>query len=752
MNPFDERNSEGAILKSRDGHPVPLTGMDIRAAVDDVLSRVTVTQTYENREETNIEAVYTFPLPLDGVLLDFTVTIDGRTRRGTVMKKNAARDRYEDAVEQGDTAAMLEETGDGLYSMNVGNILAGQTVAVAFSYAQFHVWNGTLLRFFLPSVIAPKYGAPSQAGIEEHLAPFTSLTARHAMTCVIDVTGSLRGCAISCPTHRTERTETGEGVRFEVSAFADRDLVLEIRSDGGSVPRACLGRDGDGYVAAFSVAPDFGETERKEPRDLDIVIDCSGSMHGDSMRQARTALTQILKHLGGDDRFNIIRFGDRAKALFEWPMPCSGDALHKARTLLERLDADMGGTELENALRLAYRAHAEGRAHDILLITDGEVYAGEDFFEEARDSGCRIFAVGVGSAVSEGLLNRLSRETKGMAEFVTPNESMAEKIVRHFERMSLRETKPVIAWPQKPDWAWPEQEEPLFHGDTALFFARFPGKPSGNVVLRASCPGQRFSWSCALPETADETEVSDLARMAVRRRIRGREDEEAADLAVKYALVTPQTNCLLVEENADREALGLPEMRAVPQMMAAGYGGFGSVQHECLRRIAAPMCSIVSAFSADMPVEESPDYGNMTLRSFYADDDDGHAMTDMPEPCPAMPFAALTEKLAALDTAGVKALFAAKSIAALEALGLEKDDADRLRAILTLGAAERTLFLLFLERLLEANAAALAGADIAPYIRRVSSRLAAAEKTLPPEAQEMFDALFSDAQDDGILW
>ncbi|MBR4422998.1 MAG: VWA domain-containing protein, partial [Mailhella sp.] len=603
MNPYDDPDGEGAILKSRDGHPVPLKGMDIRAAIDDVLSRVTVTQTYENREETNIEAVYTFPLPLDGVLLDFTVTIDGRTRRGTVMKKKAARDRYEDAVEQGDTAAMLEEAGDGLYSMNVGNILAGQTIGITFSYAQFHAWNGTLLRFFLPSVIAPKYGAPSQAGIEEHLAPFTSLTARHAMTCVIDVTGSLRGCAISCPTHKAERTDTAESTRFTVSAFADRDLVLEIRSAEVSVPRVCLGRDGDGYVAAFSIAPDLGEAERKEPRDVDIVIDCSGSMSGDSIMQARAALQQILRHLDGEDRFNIIRFGSHAEALFKGPTPCSDDALRKARTLLERLDADMGGTELGSALRLAYRARSGERAHDILLITDGEVYEGDGFFKEAGESGCRIFTVGVGSAVSEGLLKRLSLETKGMAEFVTPNESMAEKIVRHFERMSLRETKPVIAWPQEPDWVWPEQGDPIFHGDTALFFARFPGRPSGSVVLSASCPGQRFSWSCTLPETADETEISNLARMAVRRRIRGRTDDGAADLAVKYALVTPLTNCLLVEENANREALGLPEMRAVPQMMAAGYGGLGTVT----AGLGAGLCdSMAVAYCCKKIVTDAP--------------------------------------------------------------------------------------------------------------------------------------------------
>lgn len=76
-----------AVLKDQSGNPVPLTGIDVRATIDDVLTRACITQTYENREEQNIEAVYTFPLMLDAVLLDFTVRIDGKVRRGTVMKK-----------------------------------------------------------------------------------------------------------------------------------------------------------------------------------------------------------------------------------------------------------------------------------------------------------------------------------------------------------------------------------------------------------------------------------------------------------------------------------------------------------------------------------------------------------------------------------------------------------------------------------------------------------------------------------------
>ena len=377
-----------AVLKDQSGNPVPLTGIDVRATIDDVLTRACITQTYENREELNIEAVYTFP-----------------------------------------SAAMLENTGDGLYSMSVGNLLAGQKIEISFSYAYPNVWNGRLLRFMLPTVIAEKYGDPASAGIDDCLAPVTSVYAQNPYQCTVTVTGNLVSADISSPTHRLERSGTDGEIQLSVSDFADRDLVIELRSGSDPAPYACCGRDGENYVAAVAIV-------KRRPREVDIIIDCSGSMTGDSIIQARTALLEILNQLQETDSFNIIRFGSTVEPLFSKHEPYSENSINKARELLEDLDANLGGTELEDALSAAFRTGTKGRLHDLLLITDGQVYEGDDFYSRVQKAECRIFTVGVGDAVSEGLLKKLSQITGGMAEFVTPNENMSERIVRHFQRMN----------------------------------------------------------------------------------------------------------------------------------------------------------------------------------------------------------------------------------------------------------------------------------------------------------------------------
>lgn len=76
--------------------------------------------------------MYTFPLPLDAVLLDLDIVIGNRHLKGAVVEKRAAETKYEDAVESGDAAVMLEELEPGMYTMNVGNLLPRENVTITF--------------------------------------------------------------------------------------------------------------------------------------------------------------------------------------------------------------------------------------------------------------------------------------------------------------------------------------------------------------------------------------------------------------------------------------------------------------------------------------------------------------------------------------------------------------------------------------------------------------------------------------------
>src|SRR5688572_23342328 len=75
----------------------PLKQTDVKAEISGFLSRVTVTQTFQNPFAEKIEAVYTFPLPNDAAVDDMTITIGDRSIRSRIMETQKAQAAYEQA-------------------------------------------------------------------------------------------------------------------------------------------------------------------------------------------------------------------------------------------------------------------------------------------------------------------------------------------------------------------------------------------------------------------------------------------------------------------------------------------------------------------------------------------------------------------------------------------------------------------------------------------------------------------------------
>jgi Ca-activated chloride channel family protein len=74
---------------------IALRSVKVEAALDNLLARTLVRLVYRNLEAVNIEAVYTFPLPLGAVLLDMTIHTGERQLKGVVLEKTKAEEQYE---------------------------------------------------------------------------------------------------------------------------------------------------------------------------------------------------------------------------------------------------------------------------------------------------------------------------------------------------------------------------------------------------------------------------------------------------------------------------------------------------------------------------------------------------------------------------------------------------------------------------------------------------------------------------------
>ena len=273
-------------LHSEEG-TVALQGISIKADIYDYLSEVTVEQLYQNKDPVNIEAVYTFPLPLNAVLLELTMEINGRSIIGQISPSANAEEVYEDAITDGNSAMLLQKIDDALYTINIGNLQKDAVVKIKFRYAELHYWQGNQLRFFIPTVVAERYGSPEKAGLEEHQIPETDGLIEHRYSMILNLHGATKDLEIECPTHKYKLALKEDYIQITPSAretFLDRDFILNLYRSTTADRTGALFIVHDKYYEDMQIMlstfqPNIPISDKKrDGRSLKIVVDCLGSM------------------------------------------------------------------------------------------------------------------------------------------------------------------------------------------------------------------------------------------------------------------------------------------------------------------------------------------------------------------------------------------------------------------------------------------------------------------------------------------
>ena len=130
---------------------------------------LTIQQRYRNRTGRLIETAYTFPLAHGASLLGLSVTLGDKKMSGAVIEKQQAAQRYERAIDEGDTPVLVEQSAPGLYTANLGNLQDGEEATIEIEYAQLLRFEQGGLRLSIPTVVAPRYGDPqAQGGLAPH--------------------------------------------------------------------------------------------------------------------------------------------------------------------------------------------------------------------------------------------------------------------------------------------------------------------------------------------------------------------------------------------------------------------------------------------------------------------------------------------------------------------------------------------------------------------------------------------------------
>lgn len=574
----DPAAASAAILHSADGVAIPLQGVTAHGRLEGLVFELTVEQRYQNDSQLNLEAVFTFPLPVRAVLLGLDLELGDRKLKAHAVARQQASEQYERAIDAGNTAALIEHDGHGLYTVSLGNLMPNETAVIRYRYAELLDAHDGYLRLNVPTVIAPRYGNPKDAGLEGPTVPGVDVLGEYPFEISLDLVHITNAIGLRSPSHEIVTTvrEDGLTVRLTRSGYLDRDFVLEL--DQATIPsEALIARDDDGYVMLASATLGLDRAEQR-PLGLKILLDCSGSMGGDSIAAAKRALLAILERLTSADRVSLTRFGSTVEHVTEGLEPADKHSLTPLTALVRRMNADLGGTEMAGALTAVLQQPVpQDQLADLILITDGEVYDVAGVVDLAARSHHRLFAIAIGAAPNEALARSLTDETGGACEFVAPSEDAEAAILRTFKRLrSKPRTLGSVQWPTQPDWTAPLPSA-VFPGDTLHLLAGFTDEPRGSVAVTVSdAAGQ--GTDIHLPASNRLTDGDLLPRLAAARRIASLDEAAARDLAVKYQLATEFTSFVVVAERADgAKATDLPATVAVPHMLAAGWGGSASV-------------------------------------------------------------------------------------------------------------------------------------------------------------------------------
>src|SRR5947207_11457023 len=143
----------------------PLKHTDVKVEISGFLSRVNVTQEFENPFKEKIEAVYVFPLPASAAVDEMTMVVGERTVRGKILRREEAQAVYDAAKSGGQVASLLNQERPNIFTQSVANILPGEQIKITISYVETLKYEDGSYEFVFPMVVGPRYNPGSAAGV-----------------------------------------------------------------------------------------------------------------------------------------------------------------------------------------------------------------------------------------------------------------------------------------------------------------------------------------------------------------------------------------------------------------------------------------------------------------------------------------------------------------------------------------------------------------------------------------------------------
>ncbi len=602
--PSLDSTSVGGRLVSTTGRALPLLGTSLTADAAGGIARVIVEQRFHNPHAEPLAVTYSLPLPADGAVSGFAFRIGGRRVVGEVDRKKAARERYEQALVEGRSAAILEQDRSSLFTQEIGNIPPGEEIIAEIVIDQRLRWlDEGAWEWRFPTVVGPRYlgeagRVPDAARVAQDIAD-APLPARFTLTCSAR-DAIPEGRRPESSSHALTSFETHGALRIELKeklgARLDRDVVVRwpvtaprvgLTLDTGRAA-AEHARSSTAYGLLTVVPPSMEGALRNVPRDLIVLLDTSGSMGGEPLAQAQRMTSALIDTLRDTDRLELYEFSSSARRWKHGPVSADAKARQEATAWVRALQAS-GSTEMRDGILEAIGALREGSQRQVVLITDGMIGFESQVVAAITSrlpASSRLHTVGVGSSVNRSLTGPAARAGRGLEVVI----GIGEDPERAVARLLARTSSPLLVELELSGHALldhaPLKLPDLFAGAPALISVALRPEGGELCVRGRTAEGaweQRLQVAAIDAGTGNQAAVALFGREAVEdleMHLAGGGDKREIDatiegLGVDFQIATRLTSWVAISRDATVDPRDALRRERMPQELPHGMSAEG---------------------------------------------------------------------------------------------------------------------------------------------------------------------------------
>lgn len=536
----------------------------------------TIDHIYENKGKSDVEAIYTFPIPETSVLSGFEANIGGRSIKGIIEDKKEV-DKIYNNIKDDNSNFLLEEFNANDFRISMGKILAGESINIKISYIEELAYDNEQLKLTIPRIIPP-----TNVDSNENLVKKNNY--KLYLNLLVE---SFTDMEFISNTHKI-KVEEGNDYLYKITLASskenlDKDMIIYLKEKTFEETTGMIYENSkeNNSIIYLRFIPDIEPSKEKKIDNYIFMVDISSSMEGKKLLEAKNALQLCLRNLSKEDTFNIVAMGDKLNYFSEdRRVEYNEENLIKASMWIDELQCEDDAVIFEG-IKYALKNEALGEENTILLFTD-DIVDNEKEILDYVDEHCiesRIFPFGIDASVNTYFINKLAQITYGKAEFINNNERIEDSILKQFNRIrGLQITDIEIDWGLvEVERTYPRTIEYMYDGELFSIFAKVQGQVEGIVTLRGKVGNRRVQRRISLSNLELEENMNLIEKVWYKKRIQSLQNRirfergetynamknKLIEISKRIGVLSSETSFILMEQLYD-PVLGIGFKKFLP--------------------------------------------------------------------------------------------------------------------------------------------------------------------------------------------